>query len=144
MTRGEIARNRPGEKFEGEFMGGKSPFLMCDVRLAELQRDVYFSGEFANASERRIEIDAGYKHGIASCTLADGLQYTAKYHLGKRISRKRVSNLPWGYAQDDDDPLANITPVAGSVSSQDKKIAKGHKASVRQEGGGGGGGGGGK
>jgi len=71
------------------------------------------------------------QHGAAAVTLADGLRYTAKYHLGKRVSRKHVSAMPWGYIADnnEEDILANVTPLAGGggASRQERRVAQGHK-----------------
>ena len=36
--------------------------------------------------------------------------------------------MPWGYiASNEDDILANVTPLAGGASRQERRVAQGHK-----------------
>eukprot|EP00960_Hanusia_phi_P001139 30827-Hanusia_phi.AAC.1 len=102
-----IYRHADGSCYTGEYKEGKPS-----------GRGVYI---FPTGERFEGEFVGGFKHGKGTVTLTDGMKYSAKYHLGKRATRKKIIALPSGFNEQDDDMLP--TPSTGPAA----KAAKGHE-----------------
>ena len=102
-----IYRHADGSCYTGEYKDGKPS-----------GRGVYI---FPTGERFEGEFVGGFKHGKGTVTLTDGMKYTAKYHLGKRATRKKILALPSGFNDEDEGLLP--TPSTGPAA----KAAKGHE-----------------